>query len=109
MVGEAVNRLKGVSLGRGVADGSGVKVSVGSTVGEGVQVGGNCRWGVAVAVGKDNRAGSVGGGKGLNPELGLMKNIRNPIAIHRTTSKTNTVRTFQIIAETFLEGSVRSL
>ena len=108
MVGEAVNRLKGVSLGNGVKDGTGVKVTVGSTVGEAVQVGGSTSCGVAVAVGKANTAGSVGGGNGLNCALGLVKSIKNPIITHNTTSKAKAVRTFHIIAETFLEERVWS-
>ena len=111
IVGDGVNKGKGVSVGgSGVAVllGGGVKVNVGSSVGRGVQVGGRTLRGVGVEVGKEMAAGKGGGGNGVNPEYGVMKIVRNTIAIHITVIKIKTVRTLIITAEVFLSGPASS-
>jgi hypothetical protein len=105
-VAVGVNRLKGVSVGKGVEVGRGVLVAVGSWVGPGVHVAGSTLKGVGVMVGISSFAGSVGGGKGLKAEAGLMKIIKNPRPTQMVINKISTVRIFQTRADMLREGWV---
>jgi hypothetical protein len=60
----------------------------------GVQVDCKLMSAVLVAVGNVMVGIRVGGGNGLNPEVGLIKITRNTSPIHITVSKISTVNTF---------------
>jgi hypothetical protein len=79
-------------------------VAVGTREAVGVQVGGKISRGVGVAVGKDARDGSVGGGKGLNPMYGLMKIMRKTVPTHKAARTTTTVNRLSTSANVSLGG-----
>jgi hypothetical protein len=78
----------------GVSVGGGGLVLVGCGVTVGVQVGAKTWRGVGVAVGKEIKAGIVGGGNGLKLMYGLTKIATTARATHRKMRITRTVSTF---------------
>jgi hypothetical protein len=87
--------VKNVGVGGNVPVGRGVNVAVGSGVLVIVQVGdGNTVPLVGEALGKDTAATDVGGGKGFNPDWGLLYIIRHAPATHTIPTRTRIVRIF---------------
>jgi hypothetical protein len=89
----------GVSVGGNVAVGGGGGVSVGVCEAVGVQVGGRMNIAVGVSVGSLTAAGSVGGGNGLKPILGLAKIAAKAAIRQIVVSSVPRVRRFQITAK----------